>query len=194
MQGLIRAAPLIAERGLHATTIDDIVAASGITKTTLYYYLDGKEEILRWLLDDQWQRLTSALADVADPTADPLTRLRNVLHAYLDSVAEYPGASLAISRELRFATGDANVGRWESVVLEPVTAIVRDGCAQGVFAATIDAVLVATVLYGAANFAALRLIVMTGSIADRGALASEISDLVLPGLCSDQDTTPAASS
>jgi len=40
---------LFAEHGLDATKMDDVAAATGVPKATLYYYFEGKEDILRFL-------------------------------------------------------------------------------------------------------------------------------------------------
>ena len=40
------AAQLLNERGLHATSLDDIAARLNVTKPTLYYYVKNKDEIL----------------------------------------------------------------------------------------------------------------------------------------------------
>src|SRR5271163_2448215 len=59
---LFAAAELFAERGLNDTKIEEIAAATGIAKATLYYYFAGKEDILAFLLED-------GLRDVAEDVA-----------------------------------------------------------------------------------------------------------------------------
>ena len=46
---VMRAAELFADRGLDNTKVEDIAAATGIPQATLYYYFEGKEEILSYI-------------------------------------------------------------------------------------------------------------------------------------------------
>jgi len=60
------AAQLFAKHGYHATSINDIAAASGTAKSRLYHYFSSKEQLLYELLKDHAQllefRLGAALA------------------------------------------------------------------------------------------------------------------------------------
>src|SRR5688500_2061086 len=48
---------IFAERGYHGASIRDIAKRAGLSLSALYYYYDGKQELLHALLED-------ALADV----------------------------------------------------------------------------------------------------------------------------------
>ena len=43
------AAELFADFGLDATKMEDVAATTGVPKATLYYYFEGKEDILAFL-------------------------------------------------------------------------------------------------------------------------------------------------
>jgi AcrR family transcriptional regulator len=47
-----KAAALFDEKGYHRTSMDDIAAAVGIRKPTLYHYFQRKDEILFWIHED----------------------------------------------------------------------------------------------------------------------------------------------
>jgi AcrR family transcriptional regulator len=49
---LERALGLFADRGYPATSVDDIAAAAGVSRATLYQYFAGKDQIFAELLDD----------------------------------------------------------------------------------------------------------------------------------------------
>ena len=55
------AAELFADRGFENTKVEDVAAATGVPKATLYYYFSGKEEILAFLFED----MLTAIADQA---------------------------------------------------------------------------------------------------------------------------------
>src|SRR5271163_2448214 len=72
---LFAAAELFAERGLNDTKIEEIAAATGIAKATLYYYFAGKEDILAFLLEDGLRDVAEDVATIVHsdgPAAPPL--------------------------------------------------------------------------------------------------------------------------
>lgn len=54
---LASAAELIHERGIQATSIDDVLAASGTGKSQFYHYFAGKDDLVRDVLAYQLERL-----------------------------------------------------------------------------------------------------------------------------------------
>jgi AcrR family transcriptional regulator len=51
------AATLFHDRGVHATSVDDVLAASGTGKSQFYYYFSGKADLVREVLAYQFARL-----------------------------------------------------------------------------------------------------------------------------------------
>ena len=65
---------LFYKQGYEATTIDDIVEASGTSKGSFYHYFSSKDELLgslSYLFDDKY----TELAETIDPDLDPLEKL-----------------------------------------------------------------------------------------------------------------------
>lgn len=54
---LVAAATLFHERGVHATSVDDVLAASGTGKSQFYHHFAGKAELVREVLAYQFSRL-----------------------------------------------------------------------------------------------------------------------------------------
>src|SRR3954470_20805321 len=61
-QLLAVAVEIFAERGFHATSMDDIADAAGVTKPVLYQHFPSKRALYRELLDDVDRQLTDRLA------------------------------------------------------------------------------------------------------------------------------------
>ena len=83
---LTRAARLFSERGYHATRMEEIAEACGLTKAALYYYFpDGKSQILLELVRQAWELLarTPAIPDDAAPEAALEHLLRHHARVYL---------------------------------------------------------------------------------------------------------------
>ena len=56
------ASELFAERGISATSMDDIAKAAGYSKATLYVYFENKEEIVSIVVLDSMKKLCSYLS------------------------------------------------------------------------------------------------------------------------------------
>ncbi len=84
------AAALFVEKGLEATTVDDIVAAAGVSKGTFYHYFVSKHEILaalrnRYALGFN-EEIASAVADCVDD--DWQGKIRKWVEAFFDGYSE----------------------------------------------------------------------------------------------------------
>ncbi|HEX8362438.1 MAG TPA: helix-turn-helix domain-containing protein [Longimicrobium sp.] len=76
---LERALELFAERGYDAVGVQEICAAAGVTKPTLYHYFGSKRGVLDTLLAERWAPFVAELAEVAAYDGDlPLTLERAV--------------------------------------------------------------------------------------------------------------------
>ena len=83
------AARVFAERGYHATTVDDLVAATGLQRGGLYHYMDSKQDLLIAIHERFIEPLLeSARAIVAEegPADDALRRLAGAL---MQDIARY---------------------------------------------------------------------------------------------------------
>jgi AcrR family transcriptional regulator len=101
------AARLFAERGYAGTRLDDVAAASGVTKPMVYRHFASKKALYLALLDrhraDQLSIAGTAL------TGEPLRpRLRDLLDAWFAQVQEHPDTWRMIFRD---TTGDAEIRR-----------------------------------------------------------------------------------
>src|SRR5437764_15224239 len=80
---------LFREKGYHATSMQDIAAAVGLYKGSLYHYIGGKEDLLVLVFE---RAMGSLLADVerivADTSLGPSAQLRLIVHAHVTCVSE----------------------------------------------------------------------------------------------------------
>jgi AcrR family transcriptional regulator len=85
------AAALFAERGVAAVTMDDVVAAAGVGKGTLYRSFGDKSGLAAALLDERERQLQAAILQGPPPLgpgAPAAGRLEAFVRAYLAYVAE----------------------------------------------------------------------------------------------------------
>lgn len=97
------AAEAFARTGYAATSMDDIAAASGITKLIVYRHFDSKEDLYRAVLQRVFDRLAQAfVAGMADPNDDAVGA-----RALLSAARDYPAGFRLLwrhaAREPQFA-------------------------------------------------------------------------------------------
>lgn len=74
--------------GFRKTTIDEIAAAAGVGKGTVYLYFDNKEDILTTLAVEVKRNITAQMQAIADSLAAPEERIRRMILAAILSVHE----------------------------------------------------------------------------------------------------------
>lgn len=86
---LAAAERLFAERGVHEVSMDDVVAAAGVGKGTLYRSFGDKAGLAAALLDEREREIQADLLGGGDADADPVQRATAFVRSYFDYVAEH---------------------------------------------------------------------------------------------------------
>jgi AcrR family transcriptional regulator len=85
---VIRAAARAFSRGgFHQTSLDDIAAALGVTKPTVYYYVESKEQLLFECFQAGLERIRAGLREVEHSPRPGRERLDEVVRHYAEAVA-----------------------------------------------------------------------------------------------------------
>lgn len=84
------AACLFARRGYDATSVREIVEASGVTKPTLYYHFGSKEGLAQALLNRPLEGLVERLEALAVLPGEPVALLEQVLEVHFSFCREDP--------------------------------------------------------------------------------------------------------
>jgi AcrR family transcriptional regulator len=93
---------LIGERGAAGVTVDEIAAAAGVSKGTVYYNCGSKSDLIAQLLRHGVDILHARLLSVQDSSADPLAAMDGMIGQAMDFMAEYPSfARLWVSENWR---------------------------------------------------------------------------------------------
>ncbi|TMR06609.1 TetR/AcrR family transcriptional regulator [Actinomadura soli] len=148
------AADLFEKLGYARASMDDIAAAVGIGKPTLYHYFRSKSELLWYMHEELIDGLIESHGARVEQGLEPAELLRGVIHDFLRNIAtrrgqcrvffenhrELPDADLAVATEKR--------ARYEAMVQD----VVRDGIAAGTFR-KVDAKLFSLAIFGMSNWA-----------------------------------------
>jgi AcrR family transcriptional regulator len=145
------AAHAFLDRGYDATSMEDLSRAAGITKSSFYHHVSGKEALLRGALDRALDGLFGIL-DEPDALAGPaVARLRHIVRRQVEVLAtELPYVTLLL--RLR---GNTETERWalgrRREFDQAVAALVRQATEAGATRPEIDPVVAARLLSGTVN-------------------------------------------
>ena len=79
------------QQGYHNTSLDDIAAALGVTKPTVYYYVANKEQLLFECFLAGLEPIRSALRRAQQASGSGRDRLREVIRDYAQAIASEYG-------------------------------------------------------------------------------------------------------
>src|SRR5436190_4511894 len=92
-EGIMRAAvELFAERGYHASSIDDIARAAGISKALIYEHFPSKEELHVQLLEDNARELLERVTEATAGQQPAERQLEAGVGAFFRFVEQRRGA------------------------------------------------------------------------------------------------------
>jgi AcrR family transcriptional regulator len=103
---LARAAELFARRGYSAATMNDVAAASAVSKATLYHYYKDKYAILVSIAEGHVQRLHALVAEVAAERLDAESHLRELVARIVEAYAGAQHAHRVLTEDVRFLDAD----------------------------------------------------------------------------------------
>ncbi|TQN28540.1 TetR family transcriptional regulator [Haloactinospora alba] len=88
-QILTAASDVFAEHGIHRSRIDDIAAAAGVSKGTVYWYFPSKDEIVFALVEAFLTRAHTGLVELLEAPGTVAERLRGYLSSYAPLLEEH---------------------------------------------------------------------------------------------------------
>jgi AcrR family transcriptional regulator len=117
---IVAATELFHEKGYHATGMDDIGAAAGITGPAIYRHFRSKEDILERIVLDAASEALERAHEIVTSAATPVDALRGLVTLYVDTILENPSLAFVGVFERRTLAGDirANLERAERLHFE----------------------------------------------------------------------------
>lgn len=93
------AAKVFAQRGYHATSIEDLIAATGMTRGGIYHYTASKQELLLSIVQELMEPLLARAQEILDAPGSSEERLRRLMEVWLQHVAAHRDHMIVFSRE-----------------------------------------------------------------------------------------------
>ncbi|HUK21694.1 MAG TPA: TetR/AcrR family transcriptional regulator [Gemmatimonadales bacterium] len=103
---LTQAARVFAERGYHATTMRDLSRASGMSLAGMYYYVQGKEELLEKVQERAFSLVLDGAERAIAGQAEPRERLVAFIRHHVTFFAAHMYEMKVLSHEAGSLTGE----------------------------------------------------------------------------------------
>ena len=178
---------LFGERGTTDVSMDEIAAAAGVSRSTVYVYFANRDELVGACVQSMYDRMTDTIALVVAGDAPPAERLRALVLGLLERIDESPAFfRLAMATQATAgAEGSAAVGGALMMIgldmIRVLEKLVVAGAREGDFRADLDPER-AVVLVGQQIFGALSVRAGEPDPIPAGRAADEICDFVRRGL------------
>jgi AcrR family transcriptional regulator len=142
------------QRGYHNTSLDDIAAALGVTKPTIYYYVANKEQLLFECFLAGLEPIRSALRRAEQTPGSGRDRLREVIRDYALAIAsEYGWCMVRAEHQDLGPELSAQVRALKSEIDRGIRRLLQAGISDGSIAVS-DTKLAAFAIAGALNWIA----------------------------------------
>lgn len=135
-ESIIKAAQdLFEQKGYHATSVQAIVDAAGVTKGAFYHYFESKEDLLLLVHDQFIDYQLSKAREIIDRGYSSSQSLRLLIEVLMVSVELYKPSLTIFLREWRFLSESAfrEVKRKRDELENAVVRVIEEGIAAGEF-------------------------------------------------------------
>jgi AcrR family transcriptional regulator len=130
------AAEVFAKRGYHATSIEDLVEATGLQKGGLYHYMDGKADLLIKIHERFIEPLLEQARTIAAEPAPADETLHALASALMIDIATYRDAVTVFLHEWRIIESDPGWKKIRAARAEferVIEDVLRRGVDEGLF-------------------------------------------------------------
>lgn len=99
---LSNAAQLFAQRGYAGTSMNEVAAACGVSKATLYHYVRDKHDLAVRIAEEHVQRLEAVVEEVLREHETPEARLGALIRSFVAEYAMAQNAQRVLTEDVRF--------------------------------------------------------------------------------------------
>jgi AcrR family transcriptional regulator len=176
---------LFGERGTTDVSMDEIAAAAGVARSTVYVYFANREELLRACLKGMHEQLLEDIAGTWEEDAEPTHRLERLVEAMLVRIDDNPAFfRLALLSQGTVSQGGEAVGTELALIGLNIARLIADLYVDGVMAGVFREMdpdqavaLIGQQIYGAMSVRAAEPLPTDTAVA-----AAQISEFLVRGL------------
>jgi AcrR family transcriptional regulator len=146
---------LFGSQGYAGTTMRDIAGAVGVLPGSLYTHIDGKEALLREIVESGIDKVLALADATVEAGGSPEKQLNALIRGHVEIIAQDPDRTLVVFHQWRFLSGQEldriieKRRRYESVI----TTMVVEGMSSD-FSDDLDRKVAVKSLLGALNWTA----------------------------------------
>ena len=146
------AVDLFGRKGFHATSLQEIVQAAGVTKGAFYHHFRSKEHVLHEIHDVFVDQYLETASTIVEAPGTPVERLHELMHSLVLVVARYGPNVAVFFRERSVLQGERaeQVQRKRDEVSRIYVDLVAEGVRSGDFRPDLDPQVAAFGLLGIA--------------------------------------------
>jgi AcrR family transcriptional regulator len=130
------AARVFADQGFHATSMQDLVSATGLTAGGLYHYIGSKDQLLVRICDQLMEPLLARVRTIVASEDGPDTQLREIVREWMVHVERNRDHMLVFQQERHVLERGAQwrrVRRQRKSFEELVASVLARGAQSGLF-------------------------------------------------------------
>jgi AcrR family transcriptional regulator len=161
--------------------VNAVADATGISRSTLYYYFDGSDGLTRFFMEELLDRIGAAVDAEVSAQPTPPGKLAAVINTTLSFTAEHPAQAVALLQAVFTDIGE-HTRKDSETVFGHVRAIIEQGVADGSFI-PVDPGDVMALVFGAVGMVSLHELNRPG--ADPEVYKNTVLTVVLRGVCAD---------
>jgi AcrR family transcriptional regulator len=136
---LAAARQLMLSRGVESVTMEEVAAAAGVAKGTIYLYFKGKEDLIQALISQVGENILADIEAVVEASGSPPEKIQQVASLLLDYLMRERALFPAYARDLLRGGREAAKGYWlhlqemEEKFVSLVTRLFASGIDAGQF-------------------------------------------------------------
>jgi AcrR family transcriptional regulator len=170
--------------------MSDIAAAAGLSRSSLYYYFTGKQDVLGFLVRSMVDDLAESSRAARAIAGDAPTRLRALIRAQLETLNAHVTTSQMLIANLGRARELPDIAaRLREGFHDPVRRLLAEGAVDGTFRPLADTEVATTALFGAVLVIGFASFGLPGGV-DVDAVIDSIAGMFLIGLAPSGDAPP----
>ncbi len=150
---LSEATRLFAERGFEGTSVQEVVAAAGVTKGAMYHYFNSKDDLLHEIYGRRLRMQMERLTRIADGGGTVAERLHRAAADLVETSADHLDDSTIFFRSMHLLAPETHkkVRAERRLYHERFRALVLEGQREGVFSDRVPAELVVDYFFGSVH-------------------------------------------
>lgn len=145
------------EKGFSATTLNDIAAAVGTDRASLYYYIGSKRELFEEIVRDAVVENVEQVEKIRDATGDAAEKVTSLISVLMESYTRnYPILYVYIQEDMTQLSGKStwvtDMRSLDKRYTQAVVEIIQQGIDSGEFESVASAQIIAFGLIGMMNW------------------------------------------